>query len=169
MACAERLRDLRRKSGSAPRFLSAAQIEQFDRDGFLTPLEGVPREVALEARRKIEEDELSAKKSGNLIYSNSHLVKRWTYELATNARILDVVQDLLGDEVYIWKTQLWIKEPNGTSWLGWHQDSQYWGLDPYDSVSIWMALTDVTPKHGPMEFYAGSHETPYVHSDDYMA
>lgn len=148
--------------------LSPEQVAQFDRDGFLLPLHGVSHKEAVEARARLERAEIENNKSGNFLNTNGHVLNRWHYELATQPHILDVVEDLIGPNFYIWKSQCWIKEKGSNSWIGWHQDAAYWGLDPPDSVNVWLALTDVTPKSGPMEFYAGSHVEPLrKHSDDY--
>ena len=53
---------------------------RFDRDGFLSPLEGVS---ALEARRQVEEIERSQKP----LAANGHLTHRFLFELATEAKV----------------------------------------------------------------------------------
>merc|ERR1719159_206584 len=113
-----------------PRHLTPAQVADFDRNGFLCPLEGVPMAAALEARRRVEEEEKIANASGNAIFGNRHITQKWVYDLATVPQILDAVEDLIGPDIYIWTTKLWIKEPGSGSWIGWHQDGQYWGLEP---------------------------------------
>eukprot|EP00937_MAST-01D_sp_MAST-1D-sp2_P000417 g417.t1 len=152
------------------RALTAAQVENFDRDGFLCPLDGVGVAEAEQARARIEAAESCSNQSGNALFTNGHLLHRWQYELATDARLLDAVEDVLGPHLLIWKCQLWIKEARSSSYIGWHQDAAYWGLDPPDSVNVWLALTDVTEEHGPMELYARSHAEPLLeHADEYVA
>jgi len=43
--------------------------------------------------------------------------------------------------------------------IGWHQDYNYWGAWEEDSelFTAWVALSDVSPEAGPMNFVAGSH------------
>src|SRR5688572_3223849 len=60
-----------------------------------------------------------------------HLHWAWAYELATQARVLDAVEDLLGPDLLIWATELFAKHPSeGTVSIGWHRDGPYMGLDP---------------------------------------
>lgn len=147
-----RLRALRR----APGALSAEQCAAFDRDGFLLPLRGVSPGEAARIRQRIEDAERAATRGGMTLFYNAHLRHRWWLDLCTSPAILGPVRDLLGPDVLIWKSQLWIKEP-GPAFVGWHQDSSYWGLEPHDSVNVWMAITDVTENHGPLELLRGSH------------
>lgn len=90
------------------------------------------------------------------------------HSLATTPTILEVVSDLLGPDVLIWKSQLWIKEAGSGSHVGWHQDSRYWGLTPIQSCNVWLAITDVEQANGPMEFLSGSHRAPLPTVDTYQ-
>jgi len=42
--------------------------------------------------------------------------------------------------------------------VSWHHDSTYWGLDPDDVVTAWVAFTDATPENGYMQFIPGTHK-----------
>ena len=76
---------------------------------------------ALAVRGKIEAAEREAQQGGNGLFSNAHLLHDWFYELATCASVVDVVADLIGPNVMIWKSQLWIKESGSGAYVGWHQ------------------------------------------------
>ena len=41
--------------------------------------------------------------------------------------------------------------------MSWHLDPTYWGLDPDDVVTAWVAFTDATPENGYMQFITGTH------------
>jgi hypothetical protein len=154
----------------APKALTSAQIERFDHDGVLLPIRGVSKEVAEGARVKIESMEKAENISASNLCLNGHLIYKWQHDLATNPRICDMIEDLIGPNFFIWKCQLWIKEQDSDSYVGWHQDANYWGLEPPDCVNVWMALTNVTEEHGPMELLRGSHVEPLLpHADLYEA
>ena len=53
--------------------------------------------------------------------------------------------------------------------VGWHQDAAYWGLEYPDCVNVWMALTDVSAAHGPMELIKGTHSEPLMEHEDRQA
>ena len=60
---------------------------------------------------------------GNGLFTNGHIAghphgEGWFYALATCDAVLDVVQDLLGPDILIWKSQLWIKEAGSGSFVG---------------------------------------------------
>jgi len=45
---------------------------------------------------------------------------------------------------------LFIKEPNTPTIAAWHQDSTYYGLEPAEEVTVWVALTDANHAVGCM-------------------
>jgi hypothetical protein len=55
-------------------------------------------------------------------------------------------------------------EPGDGKKVSWHQDLTYWGLDPDDVVSVWLALSQATNEkrlHGYDPWIAqGSHRCP---------
>eukprot|EP00746_Dinoflagellata_sp_MGD_P043396 gnl/MRDRNA2_/MRDRNA2_205410_c0_seq1.p1 gnl/MRDRNA2_/MRDRNA2_205410_c0~~gnl/MRDRNA2_/MRDRNA2_205410_c0_seq1.p1 ORF type:complete len:321 (-),score=50.51 gnl/MRDRNA2_/MRDRNA2_205410_c0_seq1:68-1030(-) len=162
----QRLEGLR----NTPRRLAAHQIKSFDRDGFLFPLSsGLSAADMISLRNRIETAEKESQKAGMGLFLNAHLKHKWWHSICTRPEILDVVEDLLGRNILIWKSQLWIKEPNNQSFVGWHQDATYWGLEPPDSVNVWMAVTDVMPSNGPLELLAGSHQAALPTKDTYTA
>jgi len=58
--------------------------------------------------------------------------------------------------VRLYHDQALFKEPGGQS-TPWHRDQYYWPLDTDDTVTMWMALVDVTLEMGSMTFASGSH------------
>ena len=76
----------------------------------------------------------------------------------TTPAILDAVSDVIGPDILCWTTNFFIKEPSSAGFVSWHQDSTYWGLDPDDVVTAWVAFTDATPENGYMQFIPGTHK-----------
>jgi ectoine hydroxylase-related dioxygenase (phytanoyl-CoA dioxygenase family) len=52
-----------------------------------------------------------------------------------------------------------------TSFVSWHQDLTYWGLEGEEEVSAWIALSPATTKSGCMRFVAGSQNQTIAHRD----
>ena len=50
-----------------------------------------------------------------------------------------------------------IKEPKTNAITAWHQDATYFGLQPYEHVTAWVALSEASVEAGCMEFVPGSH------------
>ena len=66
--------------------------------------------------------------------------------------------DVLGPNILCWSSNFFIKEANDNAFVSWHQDSGYWGLEPDDVVTAWLALSDANIKTGPMEVIPKSHK-----------
>jgi ectoine hydroxylase-related dioxygenase (phytanoyl-CoA dioxygenase family) len=87
--------------------------------------------------------------------------------LVRHPRLLDGVSQIIGPDILVWSCGFFIKEPGSKSYVSWHQDLNYWGLDGDDEVTAWYALTPATVDNGCMRFVAGSHRqsnVPHVDS-----
>jgi ectoine hydroxylase-related dioxygenase (phytanoyl-CoA dioxygenase family) len=67
----------------------------------------------------------------------------------------------------VWSAGFFIKEASSKSYVSWHQDLNYCGLDGEDEVTAWFTLTPATIENGCMRFVPGSHrrkDVPHVDS-----
>jgi len=77
-------------------------------------------------------------------------------------RFARVAARLLGVRgVRLYHDQALFKEPGGQA-TPWHRDQYYWPLDTAHTVTMWMALVDVSLAMGPMTFASGSHDAQDV-------
>ena len=53
--------------------------------------------------------------------------------------------------------ELLLKEPHSDAYVSWHQDATYWGLEPADIVTAWVAFTPSTVESGCMRVVPGTH------------
>ncbi len=153
------------------KLLTAAQIADFERDGYLFPLRAFSAAEAREYRDALEAYEAE---TGDAIHSNMrhkvHLLFRWADAIVRHPRILDAVADILGPDLLCWTTNFFIKEAEDPAFVSWHQDSTYWGLEPSDVVTAWVAFTDAPVESGAMKFLPGSHKLDQIaHRDTYAA
>lgn len=88
---------------------------------------------------------------------NWHDHDRFLYELVSEARILDYVEDLLGPDFYVWGSQFFSKAPHDETPVHWHQDAFYWPLTPPETVTVWIAFGDSSVENGCMQVVPGSH------------
>ena len=65
--------------------------------------------------------------------------------------ILDRVEDLIGPDILIFTSTFFIKEPHSPTIAAWHQDSTYYGIEPKEEVTVWVALTEASEAAGCME------------------
>ncbi|MBL8703143.1 MAG: phytanoyl-CoA dioxygenase family protein [Alphaproteobacteria bacterium] len=138
--------------------LSAAQIEQYRRDGYVHPIRVMSVEQAGEVRRRLEAYEASTggPLKGDLRHK-SHLLFSWLADIVHNRTIIDAVEDLYGPNLFCWSSSFFIKEPRTPAYVSWHQDSTYWGLSKPDVVTAWVALSPSTKANGAMEVAPGTH------------
>ncbi len=142
-----------------PKVLTRAQVEAFARNGYHFPVRALSAEEAKAYRAKLEGAEAhlgtSLMKTG---YRNKpHLVFTWADELIRHPGILDVVEDILGPNLLVWSSSLFMKDAHDPSYISWHQDSTYWGLSHPDVVTAWLALSVSHMANGCMRVDPGSH------------
>ena len=150
-----------------PKLLSPDAVDQYRRDGFYFPIDVMSREEARSYRSKLETYEAT---TGAPISSNKrhkvHLLFTWANELVRHPRIVDAVEDVLGPNILCWTSNFFIKEPKNPAFVSWHQDATYWGLDPADVVTAWVALSDAPVESGSMKFLPGSHKWDQIEHRD---
>jgi non-haem Fe2+, alpha-ketoglutarate-dependent halogenase len=129
---------------------------RFEKEGVVYPVRVLTAEKAshyLECFEEIE-DILGwpLKRMGNpaLFFS-------WAFALATEPRVLDAVEAILGHDLLISGTLIFCKYPRDPAFVAWHQDTVYSNLHLTPSVSAWIALLDSTPDNGCMRVVPGSH------------
>jgi ectoine hydroxylase-related dioxygenase (phytanoyl-CoA dioxygenase family) len=150
-------------------FLPAGAADAYRRDGYVFPVRVMSAAQADAYRARLEDYERA---SGGPIHSNRrhkvHLLFTWANELVRHPRILDAVADLIGPDILCWTTNFFIKEPRDPAYVSWHQDSTYWGLEPPEVVTAWLALTDAPVESGAMKFLPGSHRLDQIpHRDTF--
>jgi non-heme Fe2+,alpha-ketoglutarate-dependent halogenase len=134
--------DVHRTSKSG-RILAAEQRSRFHEDGIVFPIRAFSADEADKYRREC--DRLEALLGGRprtVEVRQMHLHFPWAYQLATQPRLLDAVEDLLGPDLLIWATELFAKHPDDrVVSIGWHRDGAYMGLDPDHTLTAWIALS----------------------------
>ena len=152
-----------------PRLLSDEQVNCFKTQGHVSPVLIIGHQEAQDYRNSLEqyERELGHPVKGPL-RTKPHLMFTWVDQLMRNSTVLDCIEDLIGPDILCWNSWFWIKEGNTTSYVSWHQDSQYWGLDTSHLVTAWIALSPASEESGCMRVLPGSHlGEPMEHVDLY--
>jgi non-heme Fe2+,alpha-ketoglutarate-dependent halogenase len=152
------------------KMLTQAALRQYQEQGYYAPIRVMPRAEADALRAKLEDFEAGAGILAGKLRHKSHLLFTWLNDLVRNPRILDAVEDVIGPNILCWGSSFFIKEPRNPAFVSWHQDSTYWGLDPADVVTAWVALTDSTPANGAMRVIPGTHLLDQVpHHDTFRS
>lgn len=138
--------------------------DRFWRDGFLAPVPLMGRDAAAVHRGRMEKAEAAF---GRLHYiSKIHTVFSDAARLATDSRVLDVVEQLIGPDILLFDVTYIVKEPRTEDHVSWHQDLTYWGFSGDDQVSMWLALSLATEESGCMRMVPGSHAGGRLHHED---
>lgn len=143
-----------------PKVLSQDQVNFYNEQGYLFPLPCIsPAEGAAmwEDLQKFERDEGISPGRFNM---KGHLCFRRSYDLAHNDSLLDAVEDILGPDILLFAARFWIKKGGDGNFVTWHQDSAYFGVEPHDVLTAWVALTDASTENGCMRVLRGSHRGP---------
>ena len=91
-------------------------------------------------------------------YYRTELILKSVAELASEASLLDVIEELIGPDILLWNAFLPVKPPRSDAYFGWHQDSTYWPVTPTEQIaSAWVALSPVNQLSGGMQMVRGSH------------
>ena len=140
-------------------YLSPNQLKQYEDEGFVSPINIFSKEEAKEIRDEIEliEKEMpeELEKSGRY---NAHLISPLLDEVTHNPKILDAVESLIGEDILVCGTTLFIKNPHEKGFVSYHQDAKYIGLEPHNWVTAWIAVTDSNENNGCMRMWSGSHK-----------
>ena len=88
-------------------------------------------------------------------------------EIVHNPIILDAIEDLIGADILNYGTVLFIKEPNDSGFVSWHQDARYMGLEPHIGITAWVALTEANDENGCMQMIPASHGEIRTHNDTF--
>ena len=68
------------------------------------------------------------------------------------------MESIIGKDILICGTTLFIKNPKEKGFVSFHQDAKYIGLEPYNWVTAWIAVTDTNEENGCMRMWSGSHK-----------
>jgi ectoine hydroxylase len=154
--------------------LTAQQLEQFDRDGYLFfPGLFKPQEVKaltdavpeLYQRREV----YNVREKGNdAVRTNfaAHLYSKPFAKLARHPRMIQPVEDLFGEKLYMHQFKINGKMAfEGDVWQ-WHQDYGTWLNDDMmpepRAMNVAIFLDDVNEFNGPLMFIPGSHRKGVV-------
>ena len=136
--------------------LSEAAVAQYERDGYFFPVPVFDGSESADVRARIEAGEAADGGAFKPAHrSKSHLLFKWVDDLIRDARILDPIEDLIGPDILCWNTIFWIKEVGTETFVSWHQDINYWGLEGGEVVSAWLALSPGDGRGGLHASHAG--------------
>lgn len=162
--------------------LSDAEIQQFDRDGFIGPFDlydaaemeshlRALRPKLLSMKNAIYRSKNAMSGATNLASYDRHIDIDFLAQHITRPEIVDRLTSVLGPNTLCWRTEFFPKYPGdeGTDWhqadnfsnvagskypqIVWPQDAQFGG-----TITVWTAFTEATLDNGCLQFIPGSHK-----------
>ena len=138
--------------------LTLKQLGQYERDGYISPIDVLTSDEALEIREEIERIENQwPNELDGLGRNYIHLISPIFDRVCHNPKILDAVESIIGRNILICGSTLFIKNANEKGFVSFHQDAKYIGLEPHNWVTAWIAVTDSNENNGCMRMLPGSH------------
>ena len=154
------------------RCLTAGQVAQFDRDGYVVVAdvfsdvelaEVVPEIDRFEAEveqflRRQDGEQFAIAEAGAITFT-THLVTRSPLlrRFSMHPFFAGVCADLVGPDARLYWDQAVYKKPEKPRRFPWHQDNGYAFVEPQQYLTCWVALTDATVRNGCPQVVPGVH------------
>jgi ectoine hydroxylase-related dioxygenase (phytanoyl-CoA dioxygenase family) len=147
-------------SGAA---LSTDEVTQFHRRGYLGPYRLRSAEEMSEVRSHIDTRVLPADGPNPRSTSQCrHLDDPSIHGLLSDPGIIGRLRSLIGDDIVLWASYFFNKEPGGAE-IPWHQDANFWPIEPPLNISIWLAIDEVTVQNSCVQIIPESHREVVRH------
>lgn len=164
----------------------AAKLERdFERNGYVTGIRVRTSAEAAAARAEFDAFEAQeGREKCQIGLMDRHLDTRFVWNLATDPRLLDAVEAVMGPDILLLATHFFCKYPTTASpdapphwdddrkqknakaerFVAWHQDVTYWGLEPPFALTAWYAVDDADVENGCMRVIPATHDAIREHA-----
>ena len=146
------------------KILSADQIRTYNKKGFLFPI-SVFNNLKMQNIKYYFDDLLKKSIAAGW---NSYEIINWhkhcngIYEIVSNSNLIDIIEDLLGENIVLRHSHFFVKLPGDGKRVSWHQDMSYWPLSKCRVVTAWLAIDDTDYENAAMQVIPGSHLRPNI-------
>ncbi|MFL5335150.1 MAG: phytanoyl-CoA dioxygenase family protein, partial [Geminicoccaceae bacterium] len=149
--------------------LDDADIARYREDGVLFPLPALDHnevDAALGVLARLEALPKGVRRSA--LTTKSHLLSRTLWDIVHHSAIVEAASAVIGPDLLVWGAGFFKKVAGSPDFVSWHQDATYWGLEPPDIVTAWVALSRSTIESGCLRVVPGSHRWPILpHRETY--
>jgi ectoine hydroxylase-related dioxygenase (phytanoyl-CoA dioxygenase family) len=153
--------------------LPRTAVDSYERDGFLFPIDAFDAEEAAAWAREIAALPTPALAAHRAPWvQKAYLLLPSLDALMRDPRLTGPVASILGEDLLVLSADLFIKPPRTQKKITWHQDVNYWGLEPMQVLTAWVAFIGAAPENGCMRYSRGGHRARLRHierkTDDNM-
>ena len=139
--------------------LSRLQRDQFEELGYVSGIRLFDPGECAEIKARIEAFEAERRDDTAWAFDiKANLLFDWVYRIGAHEGTLDVVEELLGPNIFNTNTVFRIKEPGSDTSYGWHQDAARIEVTPC-FVIAYVAITESTPQNGGLRVVPGTHRS----------
>ncbi len=154
--------------------LTEADVAQFQEQGYCVLEDVIPARDLATALQSLKEN-TAPDQSGQTDRYNpqgrvafkkiSNLAKKHDSfrHLACNGDVVEAIETLLHQRALLFRDVMVVKPAQDGAHLDFHQDSEYWDIEPRSLISAWFTFRDVGPQDGCLQFIPGSHKKLYEH------
>jgi len=141
-------------------------LKQYEEEGYSYPIQGLSSQEAEEYYNQFFNVLGQSKHEPGATEMNLsawHQKHRWAYNLATHPNIVSAITEILGENIVLWAMHFWYKEPGNGKFIPWHQDINYWPMEPAINASAWMSLGFSIKENGCLRIIPGTHKSHVEH------
>ena len=143
--------------------MDSETVRLFEEDGYLTALPIHGPEAVRGIRDQFNAlENAEGKENCSIRLINRHMDIPFIWQLATDPKILDYMELLMGPDIMVLATHIFCKYEKTEKFVAWHQDVTYWGLEPPYALTAWYAIDDSVVENGCMRVIPGSHQHSIV-------
>lgn len=138
--------------------LTREQVMRFHDEGYVGPLTLCSPEEMAAIADELERDVFCTQ--GPCDHSSSqsrHLDKRVVWDICSHPAIVEALASIWGDDLVLWRSNFFNKGP-GAKEIPWHQDYNYWPIEPAINITAWVAVDEVTEENSCVHIIPGSHK-----------
>lgn len=138
--------------------LTPEQVEHYNREGFVQPFDVFGEDEVGRVRAYFDRlmADLGEKGAYGINCYQARMAGIW--DIATDRRILDLIEDIVGPDIVCWASAVLSKKPHDPKQVPWHQDASFWKLSPARTVTVWLAIDDVDEVNSAMRFIPRTHD-----------
>ncbi len=141
--------------------LTDAQLAQYHKNGYVIPDFRLDQDT-LEAIRSLHTQFIETYPHFSDYCPALLPLEKQFLQFAQNETILDMVNQVLGDNFALWNSSFFAKPAKVGSKTPWHQDGEYWAMRPLATCTVWIAVDDSTTENGCLRVIRGSHKDKQV-------
>lgn len=135
---------------------------QFDERGYLGPIPAIRPDQMADIREQVYALLETPAPDHGMPYHNRHLDQPLVCALAMNRVIVEWAARIFGPDLLLWRTNFFDKRPEEKRYP-WHQDAEYFGINPPILLTAWLAIDAATVANGCIQVIPGSHRETVPH------